>query len=183
MRMGHNSDQNQVADFTRRASFAVLLFGLPAAVEDRADSSEGPRPSRARHSASFFPRARLARKPNCRMRTNPLGRICSRKRRMNSTASSVMTLRLVAVRIVLPLESHAAAFHRQQPPIGDGNPMRVAGQILQNLLRSAKGRLCKDDPFDSPRLLAQGLERRPAVQDRPSLHETSACLPRNAFRR
>ncbi len=37
--------------------------------------------------------------------------------------------------------------------------MRVAGQILQNLLRSAEGRLHIDDPFDSPRLLAQGRER------------------------
>jgi hypothetical protein len=42
-----------------------------------------------RQSASFFPRARLARKPNCRMRTNPLGRMCSRNRRMNSVACSV----------------------------------------------------------------------------------------------
>jgi hypothetical protein len=28
-------------------------------------------------------------KPNCRMRTNPLGRMCSRKRRINFVASSV----------------------------------------------------------------------------------------------
>jgi hypothetical protein len=51
----------------------------------------GTAPSNARQSASFFPRARLARKPNWRMRTKPLGRTCSGKRRMNSVASRIMT--------------------------------------------------------------------------------------------
>src|SRR6266852_6251592 len=49
-------------------------------------------PSSTRHCTSFPRRARVARKPNCRIRTNPRGRTCSRKRRMNSTASSVMAL-------------------------------------------------------------------------------------------
>src|SRR5271169_3037854 len=37
--------------------------------------------------------------------------------------------------------------------------MSVAGQILENLLGTAKGRLHKGDPFDPPCLLAQGFER------------------------
>jgi len=44
----------------------------------------------------------------------------------------------VAVRIVLPFKSHAAVLHRQQPSVRNGNPMRVAGQILQDLFRSAR---------------------------------------------
>ena len=48
--------------------------------------------SRERHSASFSLWARLARKPNWRMRTKPRGKTCRRKRRMNSTASSVIVL-------------------------------------------------------------------------------------------
>src|SRR5438132_11431210 len=38
--------------------------------------------------------------------------------------------------------------------------MRVARQILQNLLRTAKRRLHKDDPFDFPGLLTHEFERR-----------------------
>src|SRR5580704_2742982 len=37
--------------------------------------------------------------------------------------------------------------------------MRIAGQILQNLLRSSEWRLGKDDPFDFSRLAAQRFER------------------------
>ena len=37
--------------------------------------------------------------------------------------------------------------------------MRVAGQILQNLLRPAEGRFGMDHPFDAFRLAAQRLER------------------------
>src|SRR3984957_4088969 len=48
--------------------------------------------SRVRHKSSLDLRTRLARKPNCRMRTSPVGSTCSRKRRRNSTASSVMSL-------------------------------------------------------------------------------------------
>ena len=58
--------------------------------------SVGVTPSNARQRASFFLRARFARKPNCRMRTKPPGSTWRRKRRMNSTASSVI------VRVSLP---------------------------------------------------------------------------------
>ncbi len=57
---------------------------------------------------------------------NPAGRMWSRKRRMNSTASSVHDLGLVPVRVILPLEAHAAIFHRQQSPIGNGYTMGVS---------------------------------------------------------
>jgi hypothetical protein len=37
--------------------------------------------------------------------------------------------------VVLPPESDLAMFARQQPPIGDGHTMGVAGQIPEHLLR------------------------------------------------
>src|SRR5919112_1237683 len=55
-------------------------------------SSGGGAESRSRHSASFLVRWRLARKPTWRMRWKPSGTVCCRKRRMNSSAGSVMTL-------------------------------------------------------------------------------------------
>ena len=47
---------------------------------------------KARQRLSLSPRTRLDKKPNWRMRTKPVGSTWSRKRRKNSTASSVMFL-------------------------------------------------------------------------------------------
>jgi hypothetical protein len=63
-------------------------------------------------------------------------------------------LAFVSVGVVLVSKRHATMFHRQQPSIGDGNPMRVERQILQSLRGPAKGWLHKDNPFDPLRLLA-----------------------------
>jgi hypothetical protein len=67
-------------------------------------------------------------------------------------------LGLVAVRIILPQEGDLAAFNRQNPAVGDRNPVRVAGEIFQNLLRAAERRFGVYDPFDSPGPVAQGRE-------------------------
>ena len=72
--------RNHVAGLANRASLLPSAFSLTALLFGDAG---GGAPSKSRHSANFFRRARLARNPNCRMRTNPTGRICSRKRRMN----------------------------------------------------------------------------------------------------
>ena len=58
-------------------------------------SGAGPAPAanRDRHNANRSPRSRWARSPYCRIRTNPLGMMCSANRRTNSTASSVISLR------------------------------------------------------------------------------------------
>ena len=58
-------------------------------------SGAGPAPAanRDRHTAHRSPRSRWARSPYCRIRTNPLGMMCSANRRTNSTASSVISLR------------------------------------------------------------------------------------------
>ena len=51
----------------------------------------GAQPRTSRQIARRAFRQRLARKPKWRMRTNPFGRICKKKRRRNSTAARVMT--------------------------------------------------------------------------------------------
>ena len=52
-----------------------------------------PAANRDRHNANRSPRSRWAKSPYCRIRTNPLGMMCSANRRTNSTASSVISLR------------------------------------------------------------------------------------------
>ena len=60
-------------------------------------SSAGDGPALAansdRHNAHRSPRSRWAKSPYRRIRTNPLGMMCSANRRTNSTASSVISLR------------------------------------------------------------------------------------------
>src|ERR1022692_4093608 len=89
-------DGNHVTDLADRASLASLFLGRSILADNSGIFATfglaGGAASSARHSASFFRRARLARKPNCRMRTKPAGTMWRRKRRMNSTASSVIIL-------------------------------------------------------------------------------------------
>ena len=65
------------------------------------------------------------------------------KRRMNSTASKT----IVFVRIVFPLKVDLAVFQLEQSSIRDGDPMRIPGQVLQDLLRPAERWLGVDNPF------------------------------------
>lgn len=48
--------------------------------------------------------------------------------------------------VVFPLKGDLAIGKREQPFVGKGDPMGVAAKVLQDLLRSAKGRLGVDDP-------------------------------------
>src|SRR5258708_13555373 len=78
------TDQPTLQIGQRRGSGSPVSM-LGSAAVGRAGSKE-------RHSASFFARLRLAKKPKCRIRTKPEGNTWRRKRRMNSTASSVIVL-------------------------------------------------------------------------------------------
>ena len=53
---------------------------------------------------------------------------------------------LTVMSIVLPAEGDVSVIHRQQPVIGDGHAVRVAGQILQDVFRSSERCLGVDDP-------------------------------------
>jgi hypothetical protein len=62
----------------------------------------------------------------------------------------------VAMTGVAPAEAHMSVVEAEESSVGDGNPMRVAGQVLQHMLGSAERRLGVDHPL-SP---AQGPEQR-----------------------
>ena len=51
-----------------------------------------------------------------------------------------------AVRLVFPAETHFGIRDREQAVVGDGDAMRVAGQIVKDVLWSAEGWLGIDDP-------------------------------------
>ena len=66
---------------------------------------------------------------------------------MNSSAGTVITLDLPGVAVIFPLEGDLAVLEGQQTAVGDGDAMGVAAEILQHVLRSAKGGLGVDHPF------------------------------------
>ena len=56
-------------------------------------------------------------------------------------------LGLVAMGRVSPAERHSAILHMDEPPVGDGDPVRVASQVFEDLLGAPKGALGMDDPM------------------------------------
>jgi hypothetical protein len=52
-----------------------------------------------------------------------------------------------AITIILPAEGDLAVFHSQQALVGNGHAMGIAGEVLDDVLRSAEGSLGVDDPF------------------------------------
>ena len=53
---------------------------------------------------------------------------------------------LAAMGIVFPPECNFAVVKTNQAMIGDGDPVRVAGQIMEDMLRSTKRPFGIDDP-------------------------------------
>ena len=62
----------------------------------------------------------------------------------------------VVVSGVSPAEAHLSVVEAEESSVGDGNPMRVAGQVLQHMLGATKGRLGVDHPLTP----AQGPKQR-----------------------
>ena len=55
-------------------------------------------------------------------------------------------LLLAAVCIVLPAKRDSIILERHQSMVGDGDAVRIAGEIVQNMLGTAEGWLGIDDP-------------------------------------
>ena len=53
----------------------------------------------------------------------------------------------VAMTGVPPAEAHLSVVEAEESSVGDGNPMRVAGQVLQHMFGSAERRLGVDHPL------------------------------------
>ena len=70
-------------------------------------------------------------------------------------------LGMLRVPVVLPAEANLFVRQGDEPTVGNGDPVRVAAQILEHLLRPAERPLGIDDPFDLARA-ADGWQRLPA---------------------
>ena len=64
----------------------------------------------------------------------------------------------VVVPRVAPAKAHLSVLEADEPSVGDGNPMGVAGQILQNVLGSAERRLGVDHLLSSSEASEQRVE-------------------------
>jgi hypothetical protein len=64
----------------------------------------------------------------------------------------------VVVSGVSPAEAHLAVVEAEQSPVGDGDAMGVAGQVLQHVFRTAEGRLGVDRPISLAQRTKQGVK-------------------------
>lgn len=62
----------------------------------------------------------------------------------------------VVVSGIAPAKAHLAVLEAEEPSVGDSNPMRVAGQVLEHMFRSAERGLGVDYLLFS----AQGTQQR-----------------------
>ena len=92
----------------------------------------------------------------------------------------------MVVGVVLVAEGHPAVVELHQPVIADGHAMRVAGQVLQHLLRSAERRLGVDHPVLGVQRRQPGREARrrsgaavPATRARPLVEARARSPARN----
>ena len=84
------------------------------------------------------------------MRMKPRGTTCRRKRRKNSWASQRQDLYAVVVGVVFPAKPDVAVAVLDEPIIRQGDSMRVAPEIVEDLLGTGEGPLGIHDPVDRP---------------------------------
>src|SRR5262249_30001815 len=84
------------------------------------------------------------------MRWNPLGRTCSRKRRMNSSGASVIVryraCPLWRETLCRAGARPAARGEADQPAVGEGDAVGIAGEISEYRLGPGERRLGIDEP-------------------------------------
>ena len=56
----------------------------------------------------------------------------------------------VVVSGVSPAKAHLSVIETEQPSVGDGDAVRVTGQVLQDMFGSAERRLGVDHPLSLP---------------------------------
>ena len=67
-------------------------------------------------------------------------------------------LLLIVVAIVSPVEFHMTTFDIDDPMIGDGDPVRVAADVIHHLLWSGEGRFSVNNPFQISHWLQMTVE-------------------------
>ena len=111
-------------------------------------------PSSARHCASFAWRTRLARKPKCRIRVEPVRRDVQHQAPQELHGLERQGAQAVAALVILVAEGHLAVLQGHEPVVGDGDAVGIAGQVLEHMLGVLEGLFGVDDPL----LVAQGGE-------------------------
>jgi hypothetical protein len=74
-------------------------------------------------------------------------------------ASSVMRFCWLPLADVSPAEGHLAIVHPQQAAVGDGHAVRIASQVLEDMLGAAEGGPGIDHPVHSLKLSEESIER------------------------
>jgi len=64
----------------------------------------------------------------------------------------------VVVPGVPPSEAHLAVIEAEESSVGDGNPMRIAGQVLQHMFGSSERRLGVDHPLSPAHVPKQSVK-------------------------
>ena len=95
---------------------------------------------------SVQPRRRLANSPKWRMRTKPFGQNVNEKTSQKLIGGDRHDFLLTAVRIVFPEKRDPIILKRNQSMVGDGDAVRIASEIVQNMLGTAEGWFGIDDP-------------------------------------
>ena len=80
------------------------------------------------------------------MRTNPFGRTWIKNRRRNSSCGNRHDLLLTAPCVIFPAKRNSIILESHQSMVGDGDAVRIAGEIVQNMFRTSKGWLSVDHP-------------------------------------
>jgi hypothetical protein len=139
----------------RRKSGRFQIAGSPE-LPGQSSRGIGPAARSYRTSVRRDARQRFARKPYCRIRTKPRGRMCWTKRPRNSEAVRVIFRCLVAVGVVLPAKGDAFAVELEQSMIADRNLVRVSAEVAQHLSRSAERRFGISNPVLTKQLAQEG---------------------------
>src|SRR5262249_6625423 len=107
-------------------------------------------PNSSRMRTSLACRLPLARNPKWRMRLEAVWQNVKEKASHELGGRQGHGLDARSVSVVFPGESHVVIGNLYQAMIGDGDAVRVAAQIAENLLRPGKGLLAVDHPVDPP---------------------------------
>jgi hypothetical protein len=59
---------------------------------------------------------------------------------------------------ISPAKAHLSVVEAEQPPVGDGHAVGVAGQVLEDMFRSAEWRLGVDHPISPTQHIEQGVK-------------------------
>ena len=104
-------------------------------------------PRRVRHCASFSCRTRLAKKPKCRSLLETPRRDVQHQPPQEFHGLERQGTQAAAVLVVLVAEGHLAALQGDEPMVRDGDAMRIARQVGEDVLGLLEGLFGVDHPL------------------------------------